>query len=176
MTTATETETPKVWIGCLACYNGGTLRGEWVEGIEASDFVPCKDFSHEEFWVMDHENYLGALKGECSPHEAQKIAEELTFVIELAEDHFGIPAPVLIERAQDIGVALADIEQEEMEFEGCHDSDEAFAEEVANEVTDIDLRRVVWPYTCIDWDQASRDLMMDYSVIIFDGSRYYFRD
>jgi hypothetical protein len=28
----TTTETPRVWIGCLASYNAGRLIGEWVDG------------------------------------------------------------------------------------------------------------------------------------------------
>lgn len=80
MTTTTELETtPNVWIGCLACYNDGRLTGEWVDAREAADYVPCTrtEFGspHEEWWVMDHENFDGLLTGECSPGHAQQLAE-----------------------------------------------------------------------------------------------------
>lgn len=32
-----------------------------------------------------------------------------------------------------------------------------------------------WPNTCIDWDQAARDLQMDYSCITFKGVDYWIR-
>ncbi len=32
-----------------------------------------------------------------------------------------------------------------------------------------------WPYTCIDWDQAGRELAMDYSSVEIDGRTYYTR-
>ena len=32
-----------------------------------------------------------------------------------------------------------------------------------------------WPATCIDWDQAARDLQMDYSSVKFDGVTYWGR-
>ncbi len=32
-----------------------------------------------------------------------------------------------------------------------------------------------WPYTCIDWDQAARELQHDYTAIDFDGVTYYVR-
>jgi len=32
-----------------------------------------------------------------------------------------------------------------------------------------------WPYTCIDWDRAARDLKMDYTGIDFDGVTYWVR-
>jgi antirestriction protein len=36
MTTTTHTE-PAAWIGCLACYNNGTLRGRWITAQDADD-------------------------------------------------------------------------------------------------------------------------------------------
>jgi len=32
-----------------------------------------------------------------------------------------------------------------------------------------------WPYTCIDWDQAARELRMDYSSTEFNGTTYWYR-
>lgn len=77
MTATCETATPRAWVGCLACYNTGRLVGDWVDGIDAGDFVPCTGRGHEEWWVFDFEGYLGALSVECSPVEAQRIAEAL---------------------------------------------------------------------------------------------------
>ncbi len=33
----------------------------------------------------------------------------------------------------------------------------------------------VWPMTCIDWDQAARELRMDYTPVDFDGVTYWVR-
>ena len=43
MTTETTTTTPAAWIGCLACYNNGQLRGKW---ITAHDAVNDQDDYH----------------------------------------------------------------------------------------------------------------------------------
>lgn len=32
-----------------------------------------------------------------------------------------------------------------------------------------------WPMTCIDWNQAARELKMDYTEIDFDGVTYWIR-
>jgi hypothetical protein len=32
-----------------------------------------------------------------------------------------------------------------------------------------------WPCTCIDWEQAARELQMDYTGVEFDGVTYYVR-
>lgn len=36
-TTTTKNTTPAAWIGCLACYNNGTLRGKWITAQQAAD-------------------------------------------------------------------------------------------------------------------------------------------
>lgn len=58
MTTQT-TVRPSVWIGCLSCYNAGSLVGNWYPAEEAGDITPedihdCET-SHEELWIFDHE-------------------------------------------------------------------------------------------------------------------------
>ena len=32
-----------------------------------------------------------------------------------------------------------------------------------------------WPCTCIDWEQAAKELAMDYSLVSFQGTDYYVR-
>jgi hypothetical protein len=32
-----------------------------------------------------------------------------------------------------------------------------------------------WPYTCIDWEKAARELRYDYSAVDFDGVTYWIR-
>ena len=32
-----------------------------------------------------------------------------------------------------------------------------------------------WPYRCIDWEQAARELQMDYTAVDFDGVTYWVR-
>lgn len=51
-----------------------------------------------------------------------------------------------------------------------------YAEELADDCGMVD-RKVAsqWPYTCIDWDQAARDLQMDYTSVDFGGITYWIR-
>jgi len=46
-------------------------------------------------------------------------------------------------------------------YRGTWDSDEDFARELAEEIGAIN-REVNWPYTCIDWEWAAREIMYDY--------------
>lgn len=70
---ATMTETPRVWVGCLACYNSGALVGEWVDAVDAAEFVPCQRTGHEEWWCLDTDNM--PVDGEMSPADATRYAE-----------------------------------------------------------------------------------------------------
>ncbi len=77
MTTMTTDTTPRVWIGCLHCYNSGALVGEWYDAADAdavtvdglhADACTTARVSCEELWVMDHEHL--PITGECSPADA----------------------------------------------------------------------------------------------------------
>ena len=50
----------------------------------------------------------------------------------------------------------------------------AYAQEMAEEL-DLVKPDAQWPYTCIDWDQAARELQMDYTSVDFDGVTYWVR-
>lgn len=49
-----------------------------------------------------------------------------------------------------------------------------YAMELAEDIGAIP-RDLGWPATCIDWDQAARDLQIDYSEIDFAGVSYWIR-
>lgn len=103
MMTSTDYE-PRAWVGCLSCYNNGTLKGKWldVDGLEDAETLEqvCPDPSHEELWVMDHENL--ATGGEMSPAEAAKRARAITELIEDCDD-YGLPVPVALEYLETLG-------------------------------------------------------------------------
>lgn len=49
-----------------------------------------------------------------------------------------------------------------------------YAEQLADDIGAID-RNLSWPLNCIDWDQAARELRMDYTAVDFDGVTYWIR-
>ena len=51
---------------------------------------------------------------------------------------------------------------------------ETYAEELADELGYI-KPEVSWPYNCIDWGRAARELQMDYTSVDFDGVEYLIR-
>lgn len=49
-----------------------------------------------------------------------------------------------------------------------------YAQELADDIGAIP-RDVAWPMTCIDWEQAARELKYDYTTVTFDGVDYLIR-
>lgn len=73
----------------------------------------------------------------------------------------------IVEAALECDVNPSDIDEA---YNGNYKDDEDFAYEMANELGAID-KNANWPMTCIDWEQAARELMMDYN----EHNGYYFR-
>ncbi|UTT65235.1 antirestriction protein ArdA [Janibacter sp. CX7] len=91
MNTITAT-TPRVWIGCLACYNDGRLVGEWFAAEGAEDITLEEVHAHaggvrwgcEELWVMDTDGL--PISREMSPAEAGEWSALLAEVDEWQRD------------------------------------------------------------------------------------------
>lgn len=49
-----------------------------------------------------------------------------------------------------------------------------YAMELAEEVGSLDSK-VKWPYTCIDWDLAAKELQRDYTSVEFGDVTYWIR-
>lgn len=49
-----------------------------------------------------------------------------------------------------------------------------YAQELAEDIGAVD-DNATWPARCIDWDQAARELRMDYSSVEIDGVTYWTR-
>jgi hypothetical protein len=74
----------------------------------------------------------------------------------------------IFESAKDCDIDFKNVDEA---YSGEFDSDADFAQNMAEELGYMDDAKT-WPFTCIDWDQASRDLMYDYST----ANNHYFRN
>lgn len=72
---------------------------------------------------------------------------------------------------KNIGCSVQEaFDQWEEAYQGEFDSDEDFAESFAEELGYIG-RELTWPFNCIDWQEAAKEIMLDY----FEQDGYYFR-
>ena len=74
----------------------------------------------------------------------------------------------VIDAALELGI---DVDTVEEAYQGQYDDDEDFAQRLAEEIGDVS-KDIAWPHTCIDWEWAAREIMMDYCA----HNGYYFRN
>lgn len=171
----TTTDTPRVWVGDLSAYNAGKLRGEWVNTTDA-------DAVRELFRRMSHDGtqdiYLGDVEGPrwfrdaLGEHPNEDAVIRAGELVEMVED----PRHVADADAFDawaanndhrIGEYLAgEIDADELvelftdAYRGTWDSIADYAYELARDIAPIAamIEGPVWPFSCIDWEHAGREL------------------
>jgi len=72
----------------------------------------------------------------------------------------------IFEAANELDIPFSDVDEA---YSGTFRSDEDFAEQTAEQLGLID-NNAAWPANCIDWEQAARELMYDYS----EANGHYF--
>lgn len=172
----TTTATPRVWVGCLACYNAGRLMGEWVDATEAGDLsrervhgssatlalVEVQDGGspHEELWCFDLEGFGGFLEGECSPSEAQAVAEVIAAIEADGTDLGAVGAWASYEHGRVEEWDAPTREAFEEAYCGEWKSGADYAENLAEDIGALDSADARWPLTCIDWERAWNELRL----------------
>ena len=176
MTIATTTgSTPRVWIGCLACYNAGRLVGDWHHANDA-DEVTTADVhghasSHEELWCFDIENI--PVRREMSPGEAAEWGRVFAEVDEhqrAALYAWVASGDYVFESTGDLP-STSDFEER---YAGLWDSFDDYARQLADDIGLLsDVPEVIATY--FDWESWTRDQRFDYSVVDADSGVYVFR-
>ena len=158
----------KVYVGTYGKYNSGKFSGGWLslssyhnqeEFLEA-----CKalhpDEDDPEFMFMDTEGpTLGMV-------EESSIDPELFSYVNVLDT-----GDMLMFDAYLRNVGCGSFRDAQEAFCGQYKDDEDFAYSMAHELGNMN-EKDSWPYTCIDWKQAARELMYDY----FSQDGYYFRN
>lgn len=52
---------------------------------------------------------------------------------------------------------------------------EEYARDLAEDLNGKAIRDAVWPFNCINWEDAAEELKQDYSCVTFDGVEYWVR-
>lgn len=151
-----EPETPRVWIGSLSAYNAGNLVGEWVDAtdLEAMEAVAAK-LPGEEIALMDREGFGNLIDEYTALETVAAIAEALVEHGD-AFRFYCENEPCRIEN--DIQALVGEFEKA---YCGTWGSLRDYAENLAEELGAIP-EDSAWPLNCIDWEQAARELPMDY--------------
>jgi antirestriction protein len=171
MKTTIEISNAAVYCGTYAKYNNGNLFGEWLKFSDYSDadsfLEACKelhsDEENPEFMFQDYENFPENFYSESMGEN--DISEIYEYIETVESSGYGYE---VFEAAAACDIQLCDVEEA---YSGEFDSDEDFAQNMADELGYTN-KEVSWPYTCIDWTYAARELMYDYC----SHNGHYFRN
>jgi len=177
-----------MWIGCLSCYNSGTLRGAWITAEQAAAEIDadqityggiakvethgtytaprCQKCGGDEFEALDHENVPAAYK------YVAKFYEAATDLVELSEaDGYAL----LLTYADNVDPggyqSITDLAEQHTEnYAGEFDTPREFGEEMADIYEVRDDTHPLAAY--INYEAYARDLLTgDY----WNEGRHYWR-
>jgi antirestriction protein len=129
---------PRVYVGTYAKYNNGSIFGEWLEPaqyVDLNDFLAACAELHEdedqpEFMFQDYENIPKGLISECS------ISADLWVFIEQTQDWDEDRMKAFqefLEAGYGERLIESDLENFDNAYQGKYDSEEAFADNFAEE-------------------------------------------
>jgi antirestriction protein len=154
-----------IYVGTYEKYNNGSIAGKWLnlgdyDNIDGF-YKACKDLHGDEVdpelmfqdWEYIPERFIS---------ESFIDFKYWDYMDHIENSHLDFET---FEAGMSLGIPYGHIESF---YYGQYDTDQDFTIEYF-ENTQGELNNK-WPYNCIDWDQASRQLMEDFNA--FDG--YYF--
>lgn len=174
--TTDKTCAPRVWIGCLAHYNGGALVGEWIDLDEVADVTLATIHSPrcpvrascEELWVMDLDGL--PVDHEMDPLEAARWGEVYT---EAGAEHWDAVCAWVRSGcyvAEGTG-ELPSVSDFEERYCGRWGSFREYAENLADET----CLQEGWPETAtryFNWSSWVDDMSHDYTVVDAPAPEY----
>ena len=146
----------KIYVGTYSKYNNGSIAGAWLDLSDYNDaheFIDaCQALHNDEidpelmFQDFDdiHKNYC---------NECIDIAEVYYYADACNGDDKDV-----IDAGLDCEIPLDSIMDA---YIGSYDSDIDFAYDMAEQCGYLTLETDAWPYNCIDWHKAARELMFD---------------
>jgi antirestriction protein len=159
MTTEQSPE-PKIYVASLSDYNAGRLHGRWIDAAQDVEAVEAeivdmlgesRELVAEEWAIHDYDDFGDIRLGEFE--DLGHVCELAAALVEYGEA-FGA---WYVNGGHDDGQPLG--EQFQESFCGTFDDLDDYAQDLATglgEVTDQHL--TTWPFYCIDWDRAGREL------------------
>ena len=164
-------DSPKLYVACLASYNAGTLYGVWIDTADCDDLDDLENAVQamlsdspergEEWAIHDYEGFPMKLG------EHESLADVWRWV-ELLRDHDRdvVTAAAVAFTTDELGDALEN-------FGGVYDQAGEYAEEALE--GSYEIPKELAPY--IDWKAMEHDMECNGEVtcVEHEGRRYYFR-
>jgi len=169
----TTTDTPRIYVACLASYNAGVLHGKWIDATDADEIREAiqdmlsesREPIAEEYAIHDYEGF-GPLR--LSEFEDIDKVAELGALIEEHGEAFAA-------YADNVGTDHATEEGFQDAYCGEWDSEKAYGEHLFDELYLHEVPEHVQPY--IDYEAFARDVFMgDCFSVDKSGGVYVFHN
>jgi antirestriction protein len=165
----TTTDTPRIYVACLASYNAGHLHGKWIDATDADAIwegiremlkrSPCP--GAEEWAIHDYEGFGGINLSEWA--DINRVAQLGALI-----DKHGAAFAAYTDH---VGVDYATEEGFEDACCGEWDSEGAYAEDLFDELYAHDVPEHIAPY--IDYEAFARDLFINDNYSVESDSGVY---
>jgi antirestriction protein len=169
----TMTDTPRIYVACLASYNAGILHGEWIDAMDADEIREAiqemlkrsPSPGAEEWAIHDYEGFAPLRLSEFE--DIDRVAE----LASLIDEHGAAFAAY----ADHVGVDHAAEDSFLEAYCGEWESEQAYAENLFDELYAHDVPEHIAPY--IDYEAFARDLFMsDCFSVESDSGVYVFHN
>lgn len=113
---------------------------------------------------------------EASEAALEIASEEVTDAesnLEAAESDFGDDEKTELEELETLENEISDFKHGETMIP--ENDFEDYARQFAEDIGAMEGVGDKWPCTCIDWEQAAKELAMDYTTVEYQGESYYVR-
>lgn len=157
-----KTETPRIYVACLAAYNNGILHGAWIPvttpdqiRTDVATMLAASPDPHAEEWAIhDYEGFEGCNLSEYAAFET--VCELAAFI----EDHGELGAKLYNTYASDLSEARAAFEDYAGEYKSAADFAEDLHKQTGTQIPDS-LKYY------IDWQALARDMALNGEIMVF---------
>jgi len=117
---------------------------------------------------------LQALKDAFEEAEAalKEATDDDRVTFEAAESEYGSDEEKELKELDELESEISDFRHGEQMI--AEDDFEDYARHLAREAGDVP-QKLDWPFNCIDWEQAARELEADYTSVEYQGDTYLVR-
>ena len=169
----TTTDTPRIYVACLASYNAGILHGEWIDATDADtireeiqEMLTRSSCPGAEEWAIHDYEGFGSIR--LSEFEDIDRVAELGALIDEHGEAFAA-------YADHVGVDYATEESFQDAYCGEWDSEKAYGESLFDDLYAHDVPEHIAPY--IDYEAFARDLFInDYFSVQSESGVYVFHN
>ena len=166
-------DTPRIYVACLASYNAGILHGEWIDVTDADsiheaiqEMLKRSPSPDAEEWAIHDYDGFGPL-GLSESEDIGRVAELGALIAEHGEAFAAYADHVGAEYATEDGFQDA--------YCGEWDSEQAYAENLFDELYAHEVPEHIAPY--IDYEAFTRDLFIsDYFSVDRASGVHVFRN